>query len=118
MNSSTRDQQFSQFVEFIVDPLHVQDLVAALVSRVERFTRCCPGFISARVHVSEGGDRVLMQLVWPTREYGEQAVVRSQTFEPDLFHLARQHHARALLFSTFNAVAEVRAECVSTELPT
>ncbi|MNC11494.1 hypothetical protein D3C75_591940 [compost metagenome] len=109
MNSSTRDSQFSQFVEFIVDPLHVEDLVSALIARFERFTRFCPGFISARVHVSEGGDRVLMQLLWPTREHGEQALKRAQTLEPDLFHLARQHHARALLFSTFNAVADVRA---------
>ncbi|WDU65127.1 antibiotic biosynthesis monooxygenase [Pseudomonas poae] len=109
MRSPDRGTQFSQFVEFVVDPLHVQDLVTALIERVERFTRLCPGFISAQVHVSEAGDRVLMQLLWPSRQSGELAIERAQTVEPDLFHLARQHHASALFFSTFNALAQVCA---------
>ncbi|OAJ50558.1 hypothetical protein [Pseudomonas marginalis] len=109
MRSSDPCTPFSQFVEFVVDPLHVQDLVTALIARVERFTCLCPGFISAQVHVSEAGDRVLMQLSWPSRQYSELAIERSQTAEPDLLHLARQHHASALLFSTFNAVAQVCA---------
>lgn len=109
MSSSIRDSGFSHFVEFTVDPLHVQDLVAALITRVERFTCLCPGFIRAGVHVSEKGDRALMQLLWSSREHGEQALERAQRLDPDLFHLARQHHAKALLFSTFNVVAEVHA---------
>ncbi len=108
MRSPDRGTQFSQLVEFVVEPPHVQDLVTALIERVERFTCLCPGFISAQVHVSEDGDRVLMQLLWPSRQYSELAIKRSQTVEPDLFHLARQHHASALLFSTFNTVALVR----------
>lgn len=67
MRSPDRGIQFSQLVEFVVDPLHVQDLVTALIALVERFTCLCPGFISAQVNVSEAGDRLLMQLLWPSR---------------------------------------------------
>lgn len=109
MRLPDRATPFSQFVEFVVDPLHVQALVTALIARVERFTCHCPGFISAQVHVSEAGDRVLMQLLWPSKRYSELAIERAQTVEPDLFDLARQHHASALFFSTFNAVALVCA---------
>ncbi|MNR11473.1 Antibiotic biosynthesis monooxygenase [compost metagenome] len=108
MSSSTRDSRFSQFVEFTVDPLHAQDLVTALITRVEQFTCFYPGFISVRVHSNQENERVLMQLLWISKEHGEHALELAQTVEPDLFHLARQHHASALLFSTYDAVAEVR----------
>lgn len=108
MSSSAGDSPFSQFVEFIVDPPHGQGLVTALAARIERFTRVCPGFISAQVHLSDAGDRVLMQVLWPSRTQGENALEWAQASEPDLFQLARQHHARALLFSTFNVVADLR----------
>lgn len=114
MNESVRDSGFSQFVEFTVDPLHVQGLVTALITRAKQFTCFYPGFISAQVHVSDEGERVLMKFLWSSRADGEHALELAQTVEPDLFHLARQHHASALLFSTYHAVAEVR---VSTDGP-
>lgn len=112
MNASTRDSRFSQFVEFTVDPLHVQGLATALITRTKQFTCFYPGFISAQVHVSDEGERVLMEILWSSRADGEHALELAQTVEPDLLHLARQHHASALLFSTYQAVAEVR---VSTD---
>ncbi|GFM85496.1 hypothetical protein PSCICO_08950 [Pseudomonas cichorii] len=112
MSLSTHDSLFSQFVEFIVDPLHAQDLAAALIARAERFTCFYPGFISAHVNVSEAGDRVLMQFLWSSVNQGQQAIEKAQAIEPDLFQLARQHHSRALLFSAFNTVARVQAQQV------
>jgi hypothetical protein len=112
MNASACDSRFSQFVEFTVDPLHMQGLVTALITRVKQFTCFYPGFISAQVHASNEGERVLMEILWSSRADGEHALELAQTVEPDLFHLARQHHASALLFSTYHAVAEVR---VSTD---
>lgn len=108
MNASARDSRFSQFVEFTVDPLHMQGLVTALIMRVKQFTCFYPGFISAQVHASNEGERVLMELLWTSRADGEHALELAQTVEPDLIHLARQHHASALLFRTYQAVAEVR----------
>lgn len=109
MSSSTRDAGFSHFVEFTVDPLHMQDLVAVLITRIERFTCLYPGFVRACVHVSEEGDRVHLQILWTSRAHGEHALEMSQGLDPDLFHLACQHHAKALLFSAFNVAAEVHA---------
>ncbi|MCO8310967.1 antibiotic biosynthesis monooxygenase [Pseudomonas mandelii] len=114
MSASTRDTRFSQFVEFTVDVLHMQELVTALITRAKQFTCFYPGFISAQVHSSNEGERVLMEVLWSSRADGEHALELAKTVDPDLFHLARQHHASALLFSTYHAVAEVR---VSTDGP-
>lgn len=108
MNASACNSRFSQFIELTVDPLHMQGLVTALITRVEQFTCFYPGFISAQAHVSDEGERVLIEILWSSRADGEHALELAQTVEPDLFHLARQHHASALLFSTYHAVAEVR----------
>lgn len=109
MSSSIRDGRFSHSVEFTVDPLHVEDLVTTLITRIERFTCFCPGFIKADVQVSDEGDRALMHILWSSRAHGEQALKSAQRLDSDLFQLARQHHAKALLFSTYNVVAEVYA---------
>ena len=65
-------------LEFTVDPIHMPELVASLMSRIEHFTCSCPGFIRACVQVSGEGDRALMQLLWSSREHGEQALERAQ----------------------------------------
>lgn len=114
MNWSSGNCGFSHFVEFTVDPVHMPDLVASLMTRVERFTSTCPGFIRACVHVSDEGDRALMQLLWSSKEHGEKALERAQRLELDLFHMARQPPAKALLFSTFNVAAQVQAQRLPT----
>lgn len=117
MNASTRDSRFSQFVEFTVDPPHVQGLVTALITRAKQFTCFYPGFISAQVHVSDEGERVLMKCLWSSKADSEHALELAQTVEPDLFHLARQHHANALMFRTYYAVDEVRVPADDYEKP-
>lgn len=110
MTSSDQDPPFSHFVEFTVDPLHVENLMAVLISRVERFTSQCAGFISAGIYVSDDGERALMHLLWSSRSHAEQALERAQQHEPDLVQLAREYHAKALTFSTFSVVSQVHAE--------
>lgn len=56
MTWSSRNCGFSHVVEFTVDPIHMRELVASLMSRIERFTCSCPGFIRACVQVSDEGD--------------------------------------------------------------
>ncbi|MHB2242286.1 antibiotic biosynthesis monooxygenase [Pseudomonas lini] len=114
MTWSSRNYGFSHVVEFTVDPIHMPELVASLMSRIEHFTCSCPGFIRACVQVSDEGDRALMQLLWSSREHGEQALERAQRLELDLFHMACQPSAKALLFSSFNVVAQVQAQRLST----
>ena len=108
MNASAHDSRFSQLVEFTVDPPHVQGLVTALITRAKQFTCFYPGFISAQVRVSDESERVLMEFLWSSKADSEHALELAQTAEPDLIHLARQHHASALMFRTYYAVNEVR----------
>lgn len=114
MTWSSRNCGFSHVVEFTVDPIHMPELVASLMSRIERFTCSCPGFVRASMQVSDEGDRALLQLLWSSREHGEHALERAQRLELDLFHMMGQPSAKALLFSSFNVIAQVQAQHLST----
>ncbi|EPN63123.1 antibiotic biosynthesis monooxygenase [Pseudomonas syringae pv. actinidiae ICMP 19096] len=99
-----RNSQFTQLVEFIVAAAHAADLAAALIARVEQITCFYPGFISGRVHLNREGDRVLMQLLWSSKEHGEHALEQAGSVEPDLLGLACKYYAAALLCSTYDEV--------------
>ena len=109
MKPVTSEPRFSQFVEFTVQPLQAAALAETLLSRAQRFTSLCPGFIKCAVHANEQDNRLFMQLLWQSRKHAEQAIGQMQNVEPDLFNLALQHNASALLFSAYAAMGEVRA---------
>lgn len=108
MSPSTCPVGFTQSVEIVVRVLNVPTLVGVLTARIDQFTRTYPGFIGALVQVSEQQDAVHMQLSWVSREHGEAALAKTKDGEPDLFQIARDLQASAMIFRTFVVAADIR----------
>jgi hypothetical protein len=99
---------FTQSVEIVIRALDVPALVALLSARIDQFTRTYPGFIGALVQVSEQQDAVHMQLSWVSRKHGEAAWAKTKDGEPDLFQIASDVQASAMIFRTFVVATDIR----------
>ncbi|WP_415769329.1 hypothetical protein [Pseudomonas sp. LB3P38] len=102
---------FTQSVEIVVRPLNVPALVSVLTARIDQFTRTYSGFIGALVQVSEQEDAVHMQLSWVSRKFGEEALAKTKDGELDLFQIASDLQASAMIFRTFVVAADIRTLC-------
>lgn len=102
---------FTQSVEIVVRALNVPALVGVLTARIDQFTRTYPGFIGALVQVSEQEGAVHMQLSWVSREFGEEALAKTKDGELNLFQIANDLQASAMIFRTFVVAADIRTLC-------
>jgi quinol monooxygenase YgiN len=91
---------------FTVEPDKQQRLADLLAEATEQVMRHRKGFVSANIHASEDGTRVVNYAQWATREDFEamlaDPVARehmaacaalAEHFEPHLFRVASVHHA-------------------------
>ncbi|VVP60704.1 hypothetical protein PS874_06086 [Pseudomonas fluorescens] len=108
MSRSPCTVRFTQSVEIVVGPLNVPALASVLTARIDQFTRTYPGFIGALVQLNEQQDAVYMQLSWVSREHGEEALAKTRDGEPDLFQIASDLQASAMIFRTFVVAADIR----------
>jgi quinol monooxygenase YgiN len=89
---------------FTVEPARQQELVALLVAATEEIMQHQPGFISANIHASADGERIVNYAQWEseqaframlanpqTREHME-AMTRLAHAEPRLYAVASVHH--------------------------
>ncbi|MCW8278727.1 antibiotic biosynthesis monooxygenase [Pseudomonas sp. PCH199] len=111
MSRSPYPVGFTQSVEIVVRPLIVPALVSVLSARIDQFTRTYSGFIGALVQVSEQQDAVHMQLNWVSREHGVEALAKAKDGEPDLFQIASDLQASAMILRTFIVAADIRTRC-------
>ena len=70
---------------FNVEPKHQQELVDLLVEATEKVMRNIPGFISANIHKSFDGTKVVNYAQWESREAFE-AMLRNEEAKP---HMAK-----------------------------
>ena len=70
---------------FTVEPMHQQELVDILVEATEKIIRNIPGFISANIHKSFDGTKVVNYAQWESREAFE-AMLRNEEAKP---HMAK-----------------------------
>jgi heme-degrading monooxygenase HmoA len=70
---------------FTVEPMHQQELVDLLVEATEKVMRTIPGFISANIHKSFDGTKVVNYAQWESREAFE-AMLRNEEAKP---HMAK-----------------------------
>lgn len=80
---------------FTVDPERQQELIDVLVEATERVMRDLPGFVSANIHRSDDGTRVVNYAQWRSRE-DFQAMLQND--------LARPHMARAAELASFDPI--------------
>lgn len=89
---------------FSVEPARQQELVALLVRATEEVMQHLPGFISANIHASSDGERVVNYAQWDSeqsfrtmlsdpraREHMAAATELAHA-EPRLYHVASVHH--------------------------
>ena len=89
---------------FTVEPDRQQRLVQLLAQATEEVMRHRPGFVSANIHASHDGERVINYAQW-TREEDFQAMLRDPVaqehmrtaaeladVEPRLYTVASSHH--------------------------
>lgn len=108
MTTSTisADQDLATLINvFTVDPDKQQQLLDLLSEATEQVIRHRPGFISANMHASLDGTRVVNYAQWRTREDLEAmladaeaaehitAIQELATAEPNLYRVASVHHA-------------------------
>jgi quinol monooxygenase YgiN len=90
---------------FTVDPGRQQALVEVLVRATDDVMRHIPGFVSANIHASTDGTRVVNYAQWesaaafqamlenPTaQEHMREAAELADTFDPHLYDVASVHH--------------------------
>ncbi|WP_326569072.1 antibiotic biosynthesis monooxygenase family protein [Amycolatopsis rhabdoformis] len=89
---------------FTVDPAHQQELVDVLVSATEHHIRHREGFISANIHTSTDGTRVLNYAQWTDVAHFEAmladpacrphlaAAAALATYDPHLYTVTSTHH--------------------------
>lgn len=107
MSRSPCPVEFTQSVEIVVRAPNVPVLIGVLTARIAQFTRTYPGFIGALVQVSDQQDAVHMQLSWVSRKHGEAALEKTKDGEPDLFQIASDLQASAMIFRTFDVAADI-----------
>jgi quinol monooxygenase YgiN len=89
---------------FRVKPGRAEDLALVLKTATEQTIQHAPGFISANVHVSDDGGRVINYAQWRSRAdyeamrkspgsqaHFEQALALSESFDPVLCELRYSH---------------------------
>jgi quinol monooxygenase YgiN len=90
---------------FTVDPGRQQALVEVLVRATDDVMRHIPGFVSANIHASTDGTRVVNYAQWesaaafqamlenPTaQEHMREAAELAEAFDPHLYDVASVHH--------------------------
>jgi heme-degrading monooxygenase HmoA len=90
---------------FTVEPERQQELVDVLVEATDRVMRALPGFVSANIHASHDGTRVVNYAQWATPEdfhamlenpaAGEhmtRAAGLASHYEPRLYDVRSVHH--------------------------
>ena len=70
---------------FTIDPQHQQELVDLLAEATEKVMRNIPGFISANIHKSLDGTKVVNYVQWESQEAFE-AMLRNEEAKP---HMAK-----------------------------
>lgn len=108
MSESTisTDQQLATLINvFSVAPESQQQLVDLLVAATDEVMRHQPGFISANIHASLDGTRVVNYAQWrtaedfqamladPTAQQHMGAALALSTAEPNLYTVASVHHS-------------------------
>lgn len=91
---------------FTVAPERQAELVDVLVKATEETMRTRPGFISANIHASVDGERVVNYAQWASeadftamladpvaREHMARALELAETADPRLFRVESVHHA-------------------------
>jgi heme-degrading monooxygenase HmoA len=90
---------------FTVRPERQRELVDALVTATDEVMRHLPGFVSANIHASDDGTRVINYAQWETadafhamrtlpeaREHMQQAAALAEGFEPHLLTVESVQH--------------------------
>lgn len=90
---------------FTVEPEHQRELVNVLVTATEKVMRHLPGFVSANIHASRDGTRVVNYAQWenseafeamlanPTaRDHMNEAAKLAVRFDPHLYTVESVHH--------------------------
>jgi quinol monooxygenase YgiN len=89
---------------FTVDPTRQQQLVDVLTQATQEVIRHLPGFVSANIHASLDGTKVVNYAQWESREALEAMLADSRarphldeaaalgSFEPNLYEVAFVHH--------------------------
>ncbi|WP_407550110.1 antibiotic biosynthesis monooxygenase family protein [Streptomyces sp. Pv4-95] len=91
---------------FVVAPERQAELVAVLSRATEETMKDRPGFLSANIHASTDGERVVNYAQWESeehframladpvaREHMTQAAGIAESFEPRIFTVESVHHA-------------------------
>lgn len=91
---------------FVVDPAQQQRLVDILVEATETVMRHLPGFISANIHASDDGTRVVNYAQWASaerfqdmlgdpraQEHMTAAAEIATSYDPHLYRVIAIHHA-------------------------
>ncbi|MBJ7336286.1 antibiotic biosynthesis monooxygenase family protein [Mycolicibacterium sp.] len=89
---------------FTVEPQHAAELAALLDDATEKVMRHVPGFVSANIHVSTDGTRVVNYAQWETaeayramladpvaREHMGLAAALAKGFDPHLYTVESVH---------------------------
>lgn len=110
-DTSTRiatDQDVATLINvFVVDPDRQQDLVELLETATEEVMRHLPGFVSANIHASANGTRVVNYAQWRSRaafeamlqeptaqEHMRRAAELATEFDPNLYRVTSTHRVR------------------------
>ncbi len=83
---------------FTVEPARQQELVALLVAATEEFIQHQPGFISANIHTSADGQRVVNYAQWES-EQAFRAMLANPQAREHLEAMARLAHAEPRLYA-------------------
>ncbi len=91
---------------FSVSPDNQQRLVDLLVSATETVMRHRPGFVSANIHASDDGTKVVNYAQWATkddfhamladpqaRHHMAECAALAEQFDPHVYRVASVHHA-------------------------
>jgi quinol monooxygenase YgiN len=91
---------------FTVKPSEQQRLVDVLVEATEQVMQHVPGFVSANIHASDDGERVVNYAQWASRadfeamlknpavsEHMAGAAAIATSFEPHLYRVMSVHHS-------------------------
>ncbi|MBV9011906.1 MAG: antibiotic biosynthesis monooxygenase [Pseudonocardiales bacterium] len=90
---------------FTVEPEHQRELLNVLITASEEVMRHLPGFVSANLHASTDGTRVVNYAQWENaeafeamlgnpaaREHMDRAATLAVQFEPHLYVVESVHH--------------------------
>ena len=83
---------------FTVEPARQQELVGLLVAATEEIMQHQPGFISANIHTSTDGERVVNYAQWESKQAFRAMLANPQVLE-HIAAIARFAHAEPSLYS-------------------